>query len=77
MMKLSDEENTVCGFIHNVSPVKISAKNNRYFTCVVQTDRDKFHRGVVFSPDKHEALEQAAAHKTGVKLLGVKKALSK
>ncbi|KAL7863388.1 hypothetical protein SRHO_G00123720 [Serrasalmus rhombeus] len=63
------------GFVHNVSPVKISAKNNKYFNFVLQVSRDQYHRGVVFTADKHREFERAAQTCTPVRLRNVRKTL--
>ncbi|CAL8238615.1 unnamed protein product [Lota lota] len=74
--KVQKLDNEMSGYIHDVSPIKCSAKNTKYFTCVIQNDRDEYHKGVVFNPIKHREMEQAASHQTGIKLLDVKRTLS-
>ncbi|CAL8247048.1 unnamed protein product [Lota lota] len=53
-------DNEISGYIHDVSPIKCSAKNTKYFTCLIQNDRDEYHKGVVFNPNKHRELEQVS-----------------
>jgi len=73
----SEAEESVVGFIHGLSPVKISKKNTRYFDGTLQTGREEYHRVVVFGPEKHAVFEQAATAKTPVKLSKVRKSISK
>ncbi|OWF49331.1 uncharacterized protein LOC110451964 [Mizuhopecten yessoensis] len=67
----TDEDNNtdVKGYIHNVSPMKTSAKSNiHYFNCIIQSDRTTFSEVVSFSPDQRTQFIQAADRKTGVQL---------
>ncbi|KAK0136493.1 hypothetical protein N1851_027391 [Merluccius polli] len=68
MKKARTEDESMVGFIHGLSPVKISKKNSRYFDATLQTGRQEYHRLVVFGPEKHKVFEQAAIAKTPVKL---------
>ncbi|KAL7841569.1 hypothetical protein SRHO_G00252600 [Serrasalmus rhombeus] len=60
------------GFVHSVSPVKISARN-KYFNVIFQVSRDQYHRGVVFTADKHRQFERAAYTCTPVGLSNIRK----
>jgi len=73
----TEAEESVVGFIHGLSPVKISKRNTRYFDGTFQTGREEYHRVVVFGAEKHTVFEQAAVAKTPVKLSKVKKSISK
>jgi len=42
----------VSGFVHNVSPLKLSDRQRLYFIFKLQTDRDEYLEGVCFSPEK-------------------------
>ncbi|CAL8389772.1 unnamed protein product, partial [Gadus morhua 'NCC'] len=46
--RVCEEENVVRGYLHRVSPVKISAKKAKYFDCILQMSRDEYRRAVVF-----------------------------
>ena len=71
------EHVTIDGYIHNVTDIKISSNNSKFFNFSLQTSRDSFHRGVVFAPEKNYDFKQAAANKTCLKLNHVSKILSK
>ncbi|KAL7841557.1 hypothetical protein SRHO_G00252480 [Serrasalmus rhombeus] len=64
------------GFVHSVSPVKISARN-KYFNVMFQVSRDQYHRGVVFTADKHRQFERAAYTCTPVGLSNIRKTSDK
>lgn len=51
-----EEEQSVEGYIHSVSPIKTSKNNNRYFNAVVQ-ESDKFTDLVSYKADLHEKME--------------------
>ncbi|KAL0146571.1 hypothetical protein M9458_058202, partial [Cirrhinus mrigala] len=58
--KSDDKSDSVCGYVHNVSPLKTAVKTcNKYFNAVLQVDRDEFHNVVVFAAEKHTAFVQA------------------
>jgi len=77
-MKIDEGEAvSIEGYVHCVTPLKMSAQNFRYFKYVIQTSRDAYRDGVVFSPEKHASFLQAAAEQTPVKLQKVKRGLSK
>lgn len=60
--------NAVSGYIQDVSPIKISAKNYPYFQGIIQTDTDVYRKIVCFDVQKHGNLNQAHLSKTPVKL---------
>ena len=68
---------TISGFIHSVSDVRISAKNSKYFNFMLQTSRDNYHKGVVFAPERWNDFKQAGSNKNPVRLKTVSKVLSK
>ena len=74
--RVCEEENVVQGYLHSVSPVKISAKKAKYFDCILQMSRDEYRKAVVFDAGKHGRFEQAAAERTPLKLGNVEKSLS-
>ncbi len=46
-------DDSICGFLHNVSCVRISTRNrSTFFNALLQTTRDKYCRVAVFSVDK-------------------------
>ena len=65
------------GFIHNVSPIKISRKNVRYFEAKLQISPEHYHRVVSFSIEKHNTLLQASKTRQPVKITGYRKTVSK
>jgi len=70
------ESEVVSGYLHNVSPVKVSRRNTRYFEASVQTGREEYRRVVCFSPEKRAACVQASENKQAVKLIECRKAIS-
>lgn len=75
-IKLEKTEDNVTGYIHDVSPVKTSARNTKYFNASFQTNHNEFHHSVVFSPEKHTSFVQAATNNTPVKICNITKKLS-
>ena len=71
------ENNIVRGYIHSVSPVKVSARNTKYFNFVVQTDRDEYHHGVSFAPEKQAVFLAASQRSQGTELSNVRRVPSK
>lgn len=72
-----EELETVSGFIHSVSPIRITTNNTQMFNAVLQTDREEYHDVVVFSASKRPAFLQAAQNGTPMSLSQVRKTLSK
>lgn len=55
-MKLADDQTVeVEGYIHNVSPMKLSRNNNNYFNAVFQ-DEEKYVDLVCFVPEYNSVL---------------------
>lgn len=76
-VKLEDT-NSVTGYIHNVSVVKIATlKKSKYFNAVIQISRDDFCDVAVFSVDKRDLFLRAQNCRTAVKLSGISKEPSK
>ncbi|CAL8247380.1 unnamed protein product [Merluccius merluccius] len=73
--KVEDEE-SVAGYLHSLSPLEVSKKNARYFDATLQSGREEYHRVVVFSTEKRQIFEQAAIAKKPVKLTRVKRTIS-
>ncbi|ESP02003.1 hypothetical protein LOTGIDRAFT_157140 [Lottia gigantea] len=64
--KTDDSDLTdVCGYIHNVSPVKISEKNNAYFTCKLQSESD-VSEVVCLTPEKWKSFQRAEKEDSAV-----------
>ncbi|ESO86116.1 hypothetical protein LOTGIDRAFT_176038 [Lottia gigantea] len=61
----------VTGYIHNVSPVKISQKNNTYFSCLVQTEREVVDM-VCLNADKFRFFKKAEREDTCVVVKNVR-----
>lgn len=72
-----EESETLKGYLHNVSPVKLSKSNKRYFDASLQTGREEYRRVVCFAPEKRGACSQASGNKQAVKLVDCRKLISK
>ncbi|XP_076158552.1 uncharacterized protein LOC143141706 [Alosa pseudoharengus] len=70
------ELETAVGYVHSVSPIKMSKRNVRYFEATLQTGREEYHRLVAFSADKRQAFAQSSLAKRSVKLANVRKTVS-
>lgn len=68
-LNLEEDKTTVSGFVQNVSPIRTSRTNSRYFNAVVQTKRNKFNRIACFDVSKHSVLTDE--HKPPLKLSDV------
>lgn len=66
-----EEKASICGFIQNVSPVKTSQTNSRYFNACVQVQRDTFSKVACFDVGKHSTLMEASNARTPLKLTDV------
>ncbi|VDI03381.1 Hypothetical predicted protein [Mytilus galloprovincialis] len=64
----SSEE--IVGYLHDISPIKTSKNNTRYFNATLQ-NRDEFHRLVCFSLDKLSAFTNAEKMKSPLKLTNI------
>ena len=70
MAKRSVEENKgISGYLQEISEIKTSKNNNRYFEGKIQTESKQLQRLVVFTPDKHENYRSAATLGRPVKLI--------
>ena len=59
---------TIVGYLHNVSPVKVSAKGSEYFSFTIQ-EKEKKIKALCFSPRKHKSnVESKAESGTPCKL---------
>ncbi|XP_033730789.1 uncharacterized protein LOC117320249 [Pecten maximus] len=75
--KDDSSDTTAIGYVHNVTPIKLSTRTNiPYFNCVLQTERSTFHDVVSFTPEKRNLFLQAADKKTPLKMTNVSKSLS-
>ncbi|KAM7420109.1 hypothetical protein PAMA_014695 [Pampus argenteus] len=72
----TEEDKSISGYLHNISPMKVSKKNTRYFHATIQSGREEYHRVVVFSPEKRDHYEQAASVKKPVTLTKAKRSIS-
>ncbi|TRY59638.1 hypothetical protein DNTS_022785 [Danionella cerebrum] len=69
-------EDSVEGFLHNVSPRKQSKNNVPFFTAEIQSARQEYHRVVVFSIEKQASFTQAEKNGNAVRLRNVKRSIS-
>ena len=59
---------TIVGYVHNVSPVKASAKGTEYFSFTIQ-EKEKKIKALCFTPRKHKSnVESKAENGTSSKL---------
>ena len=77
MAKRELADNEVTGYLHEVSPIKISKANNSYFVGKLQTDTNVFQKMVCFDQTKHSSFHEATAAKTPVKICNVKNVQSR
>ena len=68
---MADKE--VSGYIHKVSPVKTSKRQNRYFNAIIQTAEDEFHDIVCFNADRRNQLKSLEDTKAAVKISNITK----
>ena len=71
--RVRTEDDVVVGYLHCISPVKSSLKNNRYFEASLQTAREEYHRVVSFSVDKRVSFTKPSENSVAVKLGNIKK----
>ncbi|KAA0701442.1 hypothetical protein E1301_Tti024068 [Triplophysa tibetana] len=69
-------EDVVEGFIHNVSPRRQSKNNSPYFTAVLQSARQSYHRLVIFSMEQQATFTQAEKNGNAVRLRNVRRSIS-
>jgi len=77
MEKSDDSETPITGYIHSVSPMKTSKKNNKYFNATIQTAREQYHQAVFYTPQKHSSIQMAERKKTPIKLNNARKKIGK
>lgn len=76
-MAKREREDEVAGYLHAVSPIKISKSNNSYFVGKLQTDTNVFKKMVCFDQSKHSSFHEATAAKTPIKICNVRKVQSR
>ncbi|XP_061169175.1 uncharacterized protein LOC133178499 [Saccostrea echinata] len=75
-MRLDDEQSVeVEGYVHNVSPIKVSRNNNNYFNAVFQ-DEEKYTDLVCFVPEYNGILKEMEKTKSPVSLSKIEKTVS-
>lgn len=55
------------GYVHNLSEIKTSQRNNLYFDMSLQT-QDKLYRAVCFSPENHQQCKTTCESSSPIKL---------
>eukprot|EP00794_Sanderia_malayensis_P001445 gene1445-1590_t len=70
--KMENENGRASGYIHSLSPVKRSRKNNYYYDFALQVSPTKVRRVVGFNADAHATSQQAQTSKHAVELKNVK-----
>lgn len=67
--KPSDDSQSgdLVGYIHEVSPTKVSAKGSTYFSFYIQ-DKERVSKAICFSPEKHKLVQSKAESCTPCKL---------
>ncbi|XP_052425546.1 uncharacterized protein LOC127968392 isoform X9 [Carassius gibelio] len=69
-------EDAVEGFVFDVSPRKLSKNSSAFFTAVLQSARQEYHRVVVFAMEKQALFVQAEKNGNPVRLRNVRRSLS-
>jgi hypothetical protein len=70
-LKTEEEKTCVSGFIHNISPIRTSRTNAKYFNAIVQTQRNEHNRVACFDIGKHSLLLEASQAQTPLKFSDV------
>lgn len=55
--RVEEKPSEIMGYIHNVSPIKLSRNNNKYFNAVFQ-DHEKYSELVCFVPEYNQILTE-------------------
>lgn len=72
------DETCIEGYIHNVSAVRVGVRNGaKYFNALLQVSREEYMHVVVFAAEKRAIFTQAEKNKSPVKLMKIKKRVSK
>ncbi|KAK3107578.1 hypothetical protein FSP39_017591 [Pinctada imbricata] len=66
-MKMLDDTETVNGYLHEVSPMKYSRNNVKYFNAIIQ-EKDKYTNSVCFRPEFHQNMVQLQKQRSQVSL---------
>ncbi len=72
MSEQKSNSSSINGFLHDVTKIKTSRNNTRYFNAVLQ-HKETFHRLVCFSPDKQTTFASAADMASPVKLTNIQR----
>lgn len=76
-VRVEEKSDAICGYVHNVSPVKTASRSgNNFFNAVFQINRDEFRNVVVFAAEKRTSFLQANKNKSPVKLQRFKRGVS-
>ena len=57
----------IIGYVHNLSEIKTSQRNNLYFDMSLQT-QEKLYRALCFSPEKHQQCKTTCESSSPIKL---------
>ena len=66
--KMEPKENEICGYLHEVSPIKTSVKNNLYFDGTIQTGRGEYQHFVCFDAAKQSSFSTTVTAMSPVKI---------
>lgn len=66
-VKLQDSDDSISGYLHNVTAVKTSKNRIKYFNAVLQVSRKEYRHVVVFAADKRTSFHQAEKQKSPIK----------
>lgn len=77
MAKRKPENDELSGFVHDLTPIKVSKTNSKYFNCVLQTNTSEYTKLVCFDSVKRALFENAVQTKSPVKLKEVKQVPSR
>lgn len=77
-VQFEERNDSICGYVHNVSCVKSSTRNRtKFFNALLQISREEYRHVVVFAGDKRTQFAQAEKSKSPVKLHRIKRCVSK
>lgn len=72
-----EEDKLLAGYVHDLTPIKMSKSNAKYFNCTLQTDTSQYQRLVCFDAVKRSLFETAEQSKMPIELKEIKQLPSK
>ena len=68
---MTEEQKEVHGYLHNVSPMKVSKNQNRYFNAILQTGPHDYQDLVCYNPEKRTQMKSLEENCSPVKLSNI------